>query len=141
MSITADQEKSVLTNVNTQLFIGGEWREASGGATLDVEDPSTGEAIASVADATPEDAKAALDAACAVQDEWATHPPRERGEILRRAFEAMTANADDLALVMTLEMGKPLAVDEEAGRDPADQVGLTIGQDGCCSHRDLRGHK
>ena len=52
---------------------------------------------------------AALDAACAVQDEWATHPPRERGEILRRAFEAMVANADDLALVMTLEMGKPLA--------------------------------
>ena len=74
-----------------------------------MEDPSTGEAIASVADATPDDAKAALDAACAVQDEWAAHPPRERGEILRRAFEAMIANADDLALVMTLEMGKPLA--------------------------------
>ena len=62
MSITADQEKSALTNVNSQLFIGGEWREASGGATLDVEDPSTGETIASVADATPEDASAALDA-------------------------------------------------------------------------------
>jgi succinate-semialdehyde dehydrogenase/glutarate-semialdehyde dehydrogenase len=109
MSITADQEKSVLTNVNTQLFIGGEWREASGGATLEVEDPSTGEAIASVADATPEDASAALDAACAAQAEWAAHPPRERGEILRRAYEAITAKADELALVMTLEMGKPLA--------------------------------
>jgi succinate-semialdehyde dehydrogenase/glutarate-semialdehyde dehydrogenase len=109
MSITADQEKSALTNVNTQLFIGGEWREASGGATLDVEDPSTGEAIASVADATPEDASAALDAACAVQGEWAAHPPRERGEILRNAYEALTAKADELALVMTLEMGKPLA--------------------------------
>jgi succinate-semialdehyde dehydrogenase / glutarate-semialdehyde dehydrogenase len=109
MSITADQEKSALTNVNTQLFIGGEWREASGGATLDVEDPSTGEAIASVADATPEDASAALDAACAVQAEWAAHAPRERGEILRRAYEAITAKADELALVMTLEMGKPLA--------------------------------
>jgi succinate-semialdehyde dehydrogenase / glutarate-semialdehyde dehydrogenase len=109
MSITADQEKSALTNVNTQLFIGGEWREASGGATLDVEDPSTGEAIASVADATPEDASAALDAACNVQAEWAAHPPRERGEILRRAYEALTAKADELALVMTLEMGKPLA--------------------------------
>ena len=58
MSITADQEKSVLTNVNSQLFIGGEWREATGGETLDVEDPSTGESIASVADATPEDAAA-----------------------------------------------------------------------------------
>ena len=109
MSITADQEKSALTNVNTQLFIGGEWREATGGATLDVEDPSTGEAIASVADATPEDASAALDAACAVQAEWAAHAPRERGEILRRAYEAITAKADELALVMTLEMGKPLA--------------------------------
>jgi succinate-semialdehyde dehydrogenase/glutarate-semialdehyde dehydrogenase len=109
MSITADQEKSALTNVNTQLFIGGEWREASGGATLDVEDPSTGETIASVADATPEDASAALDAACSVQAEWAAHPPRERGEILRRAYEALTAKTDELALVMTLEMGKPIA--------------------------------
>jgi succinate-semialdehyde dehydrogenase/glutarate-semialdehyde dehydrogenase len=109
MSITADQEKSALTNVNTQLFIGGEWREATGGATLDVEDPSTGEAIASVADATPDDASAALDAACAAQGEWAAHPPRERGEILRRAYEAITAKADELALVMTLEMGKPIA--------------------------------
>jgi succinate-semialdehyde dehydrogenase/glutarate-semialdehyde dehydrogenase len=107
--MSATQEKTAVDAVPTQLFIGGEWRDASGGGTLDVEDPSTGEAIASVADATPDDAKAALDACCAVQDEWAAHPPRERGEILRRAFEAMTANADDLALVMTLEMGKPIA--------------------------------
>ena len=109
MSITAEQEKSVLANVNSQLFIGGEWRESSNGATLDVEDPSTGESIATVADATPEDASAALDAAVAAQAEWAAHPPRERGEILRRAYEAITAKADELALVMTLEMGKPLA--------------------------------
>ena len=109
MSITADQEKTVLSNVNSQLFIGGEWRESSSGATLDVEDPSTGDTIATIADATPEDASAALDAACAAQAEWAAHPPRERGEILRRAFEAITAKADELALVMTLEMGKPLA--------------------------------
>src|SRR3954467_1758194 len=107
--MTATQERTAVDAVPTQLYIGGEWRDASGGATLDVEDPSTGEAIGSVADATPQDAEAALDAACAVQDEWAFHPPRERGEILRRAFEAMNANADDLALVMTLEMGKPLA--------------------------------
>jgi succinate-semialdehyde dehydrogenase/glutarate-semialdehyde dehydrogenase len=112
MSITADQEKSALTNVNTQLFIGGEWREASGGATLDVEDPSTGDTIATVADATPDDASVALDAACAVQGEWAAHPPRERGEILRRAYAAITAKADELALVMTLEMGKPIAESE-----------------------------
>src|SRR5262245_29269969 len=107
--MTATQERTAVDAVPTQLFIGGEWRDASGGGTLEVEDPSTGAAIAAVADATPEDAKAALDACCAVQDEWAVHPPRERGEILRRAFEAMTARADELALLMTLEMGKPLA--------------------------------
>jgi succinate-semialdehyde dehydrogenase / glutarate-semialdehyde dehydrogenase len=109
MTITADREKTVVDGVPRQLFIGGEWRDASGGATLDVEDPSTGESIASVADATPEDATAALDACVDVQAEWAVHPPRERGEILRRAWEVMTERADDLALLMTLEMGKPLA--------------------------------
>ncbi len=105
----ATQERTVVDQVPTQLFIGGEWRDASGGETLDVEDPSTGETLTSVADATPEDAKAALDAACAVQEEWASHPPRERGEILRRAFETLVERQDELALLMTLEMGKPLA--------------------------------
>src|SRR3954447_2594493 len=108
-TITHNQERSALERVPTQLFVGGQWRDASGGATLAVEDPSTGETIASVADATPEDAQAALDACCAVQQEWAAHPPRERGEILRRAWEALTERADELALVMTLEMGKPVA--------------------------------
>src|SRR5215212_7879531 len=107
--MTASIERSAIESVKTQLFIGGEWRDASGGATLDVEDPSTGESIASVADATPEDAAGALDAACAVQAEWAAHPPRERGEILRRSFETLTERIDDLALIMTLEMGKPIA--------------------------------
>jgi len=109
MSITADQEKSVITNAPSRLFVGGEWRDATGGATLNVEDPSTGETIATVADATPEDAASALDAACGVQAEWAAHPPRERGEILRRAYEAIVERADELALIMTLEMGKPIA--------------------------------
>jgi succinate-semialdehyde dehydrogenase/glutarate-semialdehyde dehydrogenase len=109
MTITADKERTVVDSVPTQLFIGGEWRDASGGGTLEVEDPSTGESIASVADATPEDATAALDACVEVQAEWAAHPPRERGEILRRAWEKLTERADDLALLMTLEMGKPLA--------------------------------
>src|SRR3954468_24491954 len=107
--MSATQERTAVDNVPTQLFIGGEWRDASGGATLDVEAPSTGEAFASVADATPDDAKAALDAACAVQAEWAAHPPRERGEILRRAFERITERTGALALLMTLEMGKPIA--------------------------------
>jgi succinate-semialdehyde dehydrogenase/glutarate-semialdehyde dehydrogenase len=109
MSITADQEKSVVEAAPNQLYIGGEWRDASSGETLSVEDPSTGESLVEIADATPDDAKAALDAACAVQEEWAAHPPRERGEILRRAWEIITERADDLALLMTLEMGKPIA--------------------------------
>jgi succinate-semialdehyde dehydrogenase/glutarate-semialdehyde dehydrogenase len=110
MSATAtDRERTVLESVPNQLFIGGEWRDASGGETLGVEDPATGETLVEVADATPEDAKAAIDAACAVQAEWAAHPPRERGEILRRSFETIAERIDDLALLMTLEMGKPIA--------------------------------
>ena len=97
-------ESSVLESVNTGLFVGGEWRDAA--ETLEVEDPSTGEAIATIADATPEDAKAALDAACAVQQDWADTAPRERSEILRTAFELIMERIDDLALLMTLEMGK-----------------------------------
>jgi succinate-semialdehyde dehydrogenase/glutarate-semialdehyde dehydrogenase len=109
MSITQDRETSVVEATPHQLFIGGEWRDASGGGTLAVEDPATGETLAEVADATPEDAKAALDACVAVQDEWAAQPPRERSEILRRAFETIMERIDDLALLMTLEMGKPIA--------------------------------
>jgi succinate-semialdehyde dehydrogenase/glutarate-semialdehyde dehydrogenase len=99
-------EQSVLGSVNTGLFIGGEWRAAA--ATLDVEDPSTGETIATVADATPEDAQAAMDAAADAREEWAQSAPRDRGEILRRAYELIIGRADDLALLMTLEMGKTL---------------------------------
>ena len=109
MSITADKESAVVEQAPTQLFIGGEWRDAADHSTLGVEDPSTGETLVDVADATADDAVAALDAAVAMQEEWAAHPPRERGEILRRVFESMNEQADDLALLMTLEMGKPLA--------------------------------
>jgi succinate-semialdehyde dehydrogenase / glutarate-semialdehyde dehydrogenase len=108
MSITADRETAVVEAAPTQLYIGGEWRDAAGGETLAVEDPSTGETLVEVADATADDAVAALDACVAVQDEWAQHPPRERGEILRRVFAAMAERSDELALLMTLEMGKPL---------------------------------
>jgi succinate-semialdehyde dehydrogenase / glutarate-semialdehyde dehydrogenase len=101
-----ENEQAVLDRVPTKLFIGGEWRDATGGGTLDVEDPSTGEVIAQVPDATLEDAKAALDAACAAQESFAATPPKERGEILHRAYEGLVAQADDLALLMTLEMGK-----------------------------------
>jgi succinate-semialdehyde dehydrogenase/glutarate-semialdehyde dehydrogenase len=108
-TISPTQEHQVLEAVDKQLYIGGEWRDATGGATLEVEDPATGEALCEVADATPEDAAAALDAAVAAQGEWRDHPPRERGEILRRAFEALTEQIDELALLMTLEMGKPVS--------------------------------
>jgi succinate-semialdehyde dehydrogenase/glutarate-semialdehyde dehydrogenase len=102
-------EQAVLDRVPKGLFIGGEWRDATGGGTLGVEDPSTGEIIAEVPDATVEDAVAALDAAVAAQAEFAKTAPRERSEILRRAYEAMVEQADDLALLMTLEMGKSVA--------------------------------
>ena len=105
MSI-ATSEQTVVDSVNKQLYIGGEWRDASGGGTLPVEDPSTAEALCEVADATPEDAVSALDAASEAQAEWAKHPPRERAEILRRAFQKMVERTDELALLMTLEMGK-----------------------------------
>jgi len=107
-----DQEKAVLDSVPKQLLIGGRWRDASGGKTLPVEDPATGETIAEVADATPDDAVAALDAAHARQAEWAEHAPRERGEILRGAFELMNERKADLALLMTLEMGKAVKESE-----------------------------
>ena len=104
---TATKEQSVVESVPKQLFIGGGWRDGSEG-TLEVEDPSTGETIAEVADASPDDAVAALGAAHEVQKEWAQHPPRERGEILRRAWEMIDERSDDLALLMTLEMGKTI---------------------------------
>jgi succinate-semialdehyde dehydrogenase/glutarate-semialdehyde dehydrogenase len=102
-------ESTVLDGVPKQLYIGGEWTDPAEGGTLPVEDPATGETLAEVADAKPEDATRALDAAVAAQSEWAKHPPRERGEILRRAWQAMTERADELALLMTLEMGKTVA--------------------------------
>jgi succinate-semialdehyde dehydrogenase/glutarate-semialdehyde dehydrogenase len=89
-----------------QLFIGGEWRPASGEGRFDVIDPADGSVLTDVADGTVDDAQAALDAAVDAQPEWAATPPRERGEILRRTFELVNARADDLAMLMSLEMGK-----------------------------------
>ena len=103
------QEQSIVDRVEKRLYIGGEWRDASGGATLAVEDPATGEALCEIADATPDDAVAALDAAVAAQAEWAASAPNERSEILWRAFELLGERSDELALLMTLEMGKAVA--------------------------------
>ncbi len=102
-------ENSLLSELNTGLLVGGEWREGSDGKQIDVEDPATGKVLTSVADATVEDGVAALDAACAAQTEWAATPPRERAELLRSAFELINERAEELALLMTLEMGKPIA--------------------------------
>ena len=106
---TQTSERTVIDSVNKQLFIGGEWRDAKEGGTLSVEDPATGESLCEVADAQPEDALAALEAADEAQADWARTAPRQRGEILRSAFEMITERIDDLALLMTLEMGKPVA--------------------------------
>ena len=96
----------LLSSVPTGLWIGGE--ERSGAAAFDVLDPSDDHVLASVADATAADAIAALDAAAAVGPEWAATPPRERGEILRSVWEMISAHAEDVATLMTLEMGKVL---------------------------------
>ncbi|MGM7775238.1 NAD-dependent succinate-semialdehyde dehydrogenase [Arthrobacter sp. KNU-44] len=109
MTVTADRESELLASVPTGLLINGQWLPAASGKTFDVEDPSTGKVLLSISDAGVEDGAAALDAAAAAQASWARTAPRERGEILRRAFELVTARAEDFALLMTLEMGKPLA--------------------------------
>jgi len=106
---TRASERAVLAEVPTELFIGGQWRGASAGGTLTVEDPATEEGLVEVADAQVEDALAALGAAAEKQHEWAAWAPRERGEILRRAYEAIVQRTEELALLMTLEMGKALA--------------------------------
>ena len=105
----AISQQDLIASVPTGLLIGGSWRDSSDGGTLKVEDPSTGEILTEVADATVADGKAALDAAVAAQAEWAKVPPRDRGEILRSAFDKITERADDFAMLMTLEMGKTLA--------------------------------
>ena len=108
-TISAADERTALDAVERRLFIGGQWRDATGGGVMAVEDPATGETLVDVADATPEDADAALAAADESFASFRTVAPRERGEILRRAYELMTERTEQLAIVMTLEMGKPLA--------------------------------
>ena len=109
MTRNSSDEARVLEQVPTGLFIGGSWRPAKSGATLPVNDPATGQVLTEVADASAEDGMDALAAAADAQPAFAAMAPRERGEILRRAFELITERIDDLALLMTLEMGKPLA--------------------------------
>ncbi|MDX3640359.1 NAD-dependent succinate-semialdehyde dehydrogenase [Streptomyces sp. MB09-02B] len=99
----------VVRDVPKQLFIGGSWQDAESGRTLSVDNPATGEELCRVADASPADGQRAADAAVAAQAAWAATPPRVRSEILRRAYDIIIARTEELALLMTLEMGKPLA--------------------------------
>src|SRR3954447_14861339 len=104
-AMTAD----VLSKVPTDLFIGGTWRGAGEGGRFDVTDPATGEVIAQVADASVEDGMAAVNAAAEAGPAWAATPPRERAEILRRAWELMTERTEEIATLISLENGKALA--------------------------------
>ncbi|MGD0419644.1 MAG: NAD-dependent succinate-semialdehyde dehydrogenase [Xanthobacteraceae bacterium] len=100
---------NLLANVPTDLWIGGKWRKSSDGGRFDVIDPATENKVASVASATVEDAKAALDAAAAAFPGWAAKKPRERGEILRKSFELIMRDAERLAKLITIENGKALS--------------------------------
>jgi succinate-semialdehyde dehydrogenase/glutarate-semialdehyde dehydrogenase len=103
------RESALLAEVPEGLYIGGEWRPAEDGATLTVQDPATGDVIKTIASASVADGKAALDAAVDAFPGWAATPARVRGEVLRRAFDLLQERKEDFALLMTLEMGKPLA--------------------------------
>jgi succinate-semialdehyde dehydrogenase / glutarate-semialdehyde dehydrogenase len=107
--VSPQDEKRVLDMVPKGIYIDGKWKDASDGKTLDVIDPATGKVLATIADASAEDGMAAMDAADRAQAEWAKTAPRYRAELLRAAFEKVAAMADDFALLMSLEMGKPVA--------------------------------
>ncbi|MBB2968264.1 NAD-dependent succinate-semialdehyde dehydrogenase [Leifsonia aquatica] len=101
-------ESELLARVPDGLFIAGRW-EAGAQDPIQVQDPATGRVIKRIANARPEDGIRALDAAAEAAEAWAATPPRTRAEILRRAFDLLQERRDDFALLMTLEMGKPLA--------------------------------
>ena len=101
--------KELIQSVPTGLFIGGEWLDSSDGGRIDVTDPATEEVIASVASGTPEDATLAVDAAYEAGKSWAAAAPRERAEVLRAAFELLTARKNDIAVIMSREEGKTRA--------------------------------
>jgi len=107
--MTDSRESELLASVPTGLLINGEWRAAEGGKTVAVYDPATGDVIREIADASVDDGVAAMDAAAEAFPSWAATPARERAEILRRAFDLLQERKEDIALLMTLEMGKPLA--------------------------------
>jgi succinate-semialdehyde dehydrogenase/glutarate-semialdehyde dehydrogenase len=107
--MSAASESELLARVPSQLLLGGEWVDGTSGNTIDVTDPATGLVLKTIADASVEDGARAMDIAADTQDSWAATAPRVRGEILRGAFDLLQERIEDFALLMTLEMGKPLA--------------------------------
>jgi succinate-semialdehyde dehydrogenase/glutarate-semialdehyde dehydrogenase len=103
------RETELLAGVPDGLLVRGRWRDAEDGSRLPVPDPATGTLLKEIASATVADGVAALDAASEAFPAWAATPARERAEILRRAFDLLQERKEDMALLMTLEMGKPLA--------------------------------
>src|SRR5919112_6869140 len=128
---------NLLANVPTDLWIGGKWRKSSDNQRFDVIDPATEQKIASVASASIDDAKAALDAADAAFGPWAAKKPRERGEILRKAYDLIMRDAERLAKLITIENGKALsdsrgevAYAAEFFRWNAEEAVRNLGQNG-----------
>src|ERR1700736_5236939 len=126
---------NLLANVPTDLWIGGKWRKSSDNARFDVIDPATESKIASVASASVEDAKAAVDAASDAFEGWAARKPRERGETLRKAFELIMRDAERLAKLITIKNGKALsdsrgevAYSAEFFRWYAEEAARNVGQ-------------
>src|SRR5438477_4031086 len=101
--------ENLLADVPTDLYIGGKWRPSSDKSRFDVIDPATENKVASVASATVDDAKAAVDAAANAFPGWAAKKPRERAEILRKSFELIMRDAERLAKLITIENGKALS--------------------------------
>jgi len=102
-------EKELLAKVPTKLYIGGNWVTGRGEKPIAVEDPATGKVLLEIANATAEDGLAALTAAADAQVQWAKTAPRERSEILRRTFELVRSRSEEFAMLISMEMGKPLA--------------------------------
>ncbi len=109
---TATDLRSILKDPSLlveQAYIAGEWVDAADGKTFAVTNPARGDVIANVADMTREDARRAIEAADKARHEWAARTGKERAAVMRKWFDLMVANADDLAAILTAEMGKPLA--------------------------------
>ena len=102
-------EKELLSKIPTKLYIAGKWVDGHGTGSISVEDPSTGKTLLEIANGNEIDGLAALTAASDAQEAWGKTPPRERAEILRRTFELVKARSEEFAMLISLEMGKPIA--------------------------------